>query len=117
MSLKDYRSKAAETPVIDEDEFWANIKEERIYSIRNKISLFGDKTLLWNLNDFTKDQSLIHSKPSHRYLERQRHKYAMEGIQTPSLLLGQPRASFAGHAEDGNLASINYMHSGSSKEW
>lgn len=67
MSHKDFKSLA--TPAITEDEFWAKIKDERIYSVRNAISLFGDETLIWNLDIFTKDQSLIHTKPSHRHLE------------------------------------------------
>lgn len=52
-----------------EDIFWTQIGEERIYSIHNPITLFGDSTIVWNLNKLTKDESNIHSKPHHRALK------------------------------------------------
>lgn len=53
-----------------EDDFWNDkIKEEKIYSINNSVSLFGDEVKVWNLDKFTKDDSCIHSKPSHRFLK------------------------------------------------
>lgn len=51
-----------------EDTFWRQVTEERIYAINNPITLFGDGTKVWNLDKFTKDESKIHSKPSHRLL-------------------------------------------------
>lgn len=52
--------------------FWENISstaQKKTYSINNSISLFGDETKVWNLNNFTRDESIIHSKPSHRFLK------------------------------------------------
>lgn len=39
--------------------FWANQKSN-LYSIDNKLSLFGKDVLLWNLNNFTNVHSNIH---------------------------------------------------------
>lgn len=47
-----------------ENAFWTNITEGARYSISNKISLFGDQSLIWNLNKFTNKQSLIHATPT-----------------------------------------------------
>lgn len=52
-----------------EDIFWSEIAKERIYAINISASLFGDKSSVWNLDKFTKDESCIHSKPSHRFLK------------------------------------------------
>lgn len=52
-----------------EDGFWSHVTEERVYSINTPMSLFGDETKLWNLDKFTKDESSIHTKPSHRFLK------------------------------------------------
>lgn len=52
-----------------EDVFWNQVTKQRIYAINNPISLFGDETKVWNLDKFTKDESCIHSKPSHRLLK------------------------------------------------
>lgn len=52
-----------------EDMFWKQITKERIYSVDNQLTLFGMNVDTWNLDKFTKDQSSIHSKPSHRLLE------------------------------------------------
>lgn len=52
-----------------EDAFWGQVTKERIYAINNSISLFGDETLIWNLDTFTSDESSIHTKPSHRHLK------------------------------------------------
>lgn len=47
-----------------ENVFWTKITDGAKYSISNKICLFGDQTLIWNLNKFTNKQSLIHATPS-----------------------------------------------------
>lgn len=52
-----------------EDVFWNNITKEKLYSINNTFSLFSEETKVWNLNNFTKDDSLIHTKPSHQSLK------------------------------------------------
>ena len=51
-----------------EDEFWMQIEQERYYATDNPMSLFGDAKV-WNLDQFTRDESNIHSKPSHRTLK------------------------------------------------
>ena len=51
------------------------------------------------------------------HFQRQHYEYAMEGIQTPSLLAGLSRTSFGFHMEDGNLPTINYLHSSAPKLW
>lgn len=45
-----------------EDVFWAEIAKDSVYSLNNNFSLFGDTVKIWNLNQFTKDQSIIHTK-------------------------------------------------------
>lgn len=74
MTLSEFKEKLR--PDIDgenmeaiENQFWAGIMKERIYSINNLMTLFGDATKVWNLDTFTRDQSNIHSKPSHRFLK------------------------------------------------
>lgn len=53
-----------------EDKFWEEeISKPRIYSINNPMSLFDDSVKIWNLNQLTKDESWIHSKPAHRFLK------------------------------------------------
>lgn len=52
-----------------EDTFWDNIRNDRLYAVNNPFSLFGDETMVWNLDQFTRDDSCIHSKPSHRLLK------------------------------------------------
>lgn len=51
-----------------EDECWAQVTKERAYATDNPISLFGD-AVIWNLDNFTRDESNIHSKPSHHTLK------------------------------------------------
>lgn len=46
-----------------------NTTTERLYSIDNAISLFGDDVLLWNLDCFTKRESIIHSRSTHHTSE------------------------------------------------
>lgn len=41
----------------------------------------------------------------------------MPGIQTPFVYVGSPGTSFGFHLEDGNLASVNYLHQGKPKVW
>lgn len=53
-----------------EDLFWSQIcSGERIYGINIPMTLFGNEAMVWNLDKFTKDQSNIHTKPSHRLLK------------------------------------------------
>lgn len=53
-----------------EDTFWNKISTEKIvYGDNNPLSLFGMTVDAWNLDKFTKDQSIIHSKPSHHLLK------------------------------------------------
>lgn len=51
-----------------EDIFWSQITKEAEYSMNNNFSLFGDVSI-WNLDRFTKDESNIHTKPSHHALK------------------------------------------------
>lgn len=48
-----------------EEQFWQTIGAETIYSLHNKISLFGDETEQWNLDRFTKAESNIHFETTH----------------------------------------------------
>lgn len=41
----------------------------------------------------------------------------MKGITKPYVYVGGPMTSFGIHIEDGNLASINYLHEGATKVW
>lgn len=41
----------------------------------------------------------------------------MSGITKPYLYVGGPLTGFGMHAEDGNLNSINFNHSGAIKLW
>lgn len=53
-----------------EDMFWSQMNiESREYAMDNELSLFGDDVAAWNLDKFTKDESSIHTKPSHRFLK------------------------------------------------
>lgn len=54
--------KATENINEAEDMFWSQITKDRVYSINNSFSLFGEDTKVWNLDQFTKDESCIHLK-------------------------------------------------------
>lgn len=43
--------------------------------------------------------------------------YQMDGINCSYVYVGAPGSSFGFHLEDGNLASINYLHRGKPKIW
>lgn len=51
------------------------------------------------------------------FFQRQRAIFAMDGIQTPFTYIGAPLSSFAWHIEDGNLCSINFLHTGSAPKF
>lgn len=51
-----------------ENAHWRHICSPRNYSIDNNISLFGD-VQIWNLDQFTKTESNIHSTRTHHTLE------------------------------------------------
>lgn len=89
-----------------ENEFWETLgsKNERLYGMENETSLFNCEH--WNLNKFTPTESLIHNE-----------KNPMPGITKPYLYVGGLFTGFGFHAEDGNLNSINYNHSGATKIW
>lgn len=89
-----------------EDEFWESLgrKDERLYGIENEISLFNCEH--WNLNKFTPIESLIRNE-----------KNPMPEITEPYLYVGNLFTAFGFHAEDGNLNSINYNHTGAKKIW
>lgn len=53
-----------------EDLHWAkNCTDQRLYAINNNLSLFGDDVLMWNLDRFTKHESIIHSARTHHVLD------------------------------------------------
>lgn len=55
-----------------EEKFWEHIRSgrnEMLYGINIPTTLFGNEAMVWNLDKFTKDESNIHSKPSHRLLK------------------------------------------------
>lgn len=75
MNYKEFKN-LAESNTIEyknlqnaEDTFWNNILNDRVYAVNNAFSLFGDDTVVWNLDQFTRDDSFIHSKPSHHHLK------------------------------------------------
>lgn len=80
MAYKDFRKmctsqeteffqSGAETNEQIEDLFWINsCTSEKKYAINNPMSLFEKDVLLWNLDQFTKDQSNIHSTQTHHSL-------------------------------------------------
>lgn len=125
MSYSDYK-KISEEKVVKldasnskemENTFWAQITKGAQYSLNNKFSLFGDSCQIWNLDRFTKKESLIHSTKPHQKVTRDQKLYKMPGIQSPYTYVGQAFSSFGMHLEDGNLGSINFLHSGAEKLW
>lgn len=49
---------------------WQNMCEtERKYAVNNAISLFGEGTIAWNLDKFTKVDSNIHFKKTHHEMD------------------------------------------------
>lgn len=64
-----------------EDEFWTQATKERVYASDNPISLFED-AIIWNLDKFTKDESTIHSKPSHHTLKVSAFSIRISSIHT-----------------------------------
>lgn len=54
-----------------EDNFWGQLGSGLNIPYGRDIpkSLFGDETIMWNLNKFTKSQSNIHTTPSHQLLK------------------------------------------------
>lgn len=52
-----------------EDLHWQKISEEKMYAIDNPISLFGNETVVWNLDRLTKLESNIHFKRTHHELD------------------------------------------------
>lgn len=94
-----------------EDQFWANMKagvsdsSVPSYATDNQISMFEKSTKYWNLNKFTTRESLIHQDDAP----------LLFGILTPCVYFGAAYTFFAYHIEDGDLCSINYLHSGKPK--
>lgn len=64
MTLEEFKNLAT-SKIVDineaEDVFWRNVMEKKPYAINNPTSLFGDDTLVWNLDKFTRDESNIHT--------------------------------------------------------
>lgn len=58
-----------------EDGFWQTLASanDMPYAINVPTSLFGNDTIVWNLNNFTRSDSNIHSTPSHQLLKVQIH--------------------------------------------
>lgn len=53
-----------------EDLFWKEpLSATRIYSVDNEFSLFGDKLLTWNMNEFSRKDSEIHGEAPHYNLQ------------------------------------------------
>lgn len=55
-----------------EEKFWDQLRcgsNKMLYGINIPTTLFGKEAIVWNLDKFTKDESNIHSKPSHRLLK------------------------------------------------
>lgn len=54
-----------------EDNFWQQLGSgpNIPYGINIPKSLFGDETIVWNMNKFTKNESNIHTTPSHQLLK------------------------------------------------
>lgn len=49
-----------------EEMFWEKIStDEKYYAIDNQLSLFGEETKIWNLDQFTSAQSNIHWEKTH----------------------------------------------------
>ena len=65
------------------------------------------RTSGWNLNNISSWPGSAIQSVSH----------SIDGINKPWLYFGMMFASFCWHREDINLASINYMHTGSDKQW
>lgn len=83
----------------------ANAEMNPTYAIDNEQSLFTNKFPYWNLNEITKNDSLIHGGE------------IIPGVNTPFLNFGMFGTCFGLHHEDSNLGSINKLHGGASKTW
>lgn len=52
--------------------YWEKIcTDEKYYAIDNRISLFGEETKIWNLDQFTSAQSNIHWEKTHHGIRDQ----------------------------------------------
>lgn len=102
--------------VVDrERRFWIGLQDRAqhrskspIYCIVDHGTCFHNSSQLWNLSQFSGNESIIHAIDQNEWLP---------GIHTPYLYIGMFGTSFAWHREDRNLCSINYLHYGGPKVW
>lgn len=94
----------------NENSFWEGISQRNhntpVYAIDNEKSLYPNDWMYWGMNQLNSDHSIIHGT-----------KYTFKGINTPYLNFGMQYTTFALHAEDSNLGSINVLHGGMPKLW
>ncbi|KAI8871710.1 JmjC-domain-containing protein [Ramicandelaber brevisporus] len=89
-----------------EQDYWQNITSESpMYGADISGSLFPppEQFPVWNLRRL---DSILN-----------RVTISMTGINNPYLYIGMYRSTFAWHAEDLDMYSINYLHCGSPKSW
>lgn len=104
-----------ENDVDREERFWLGLQnraqhrsKDPIYCILDHGTCFDNNSRLWNLSQFSGNESIIHAINQNKWFP---------GIHTPFIYLGMFGTSFAWHREDRNLCSINYLHYGESKVW
>lgn len=68
--LAYYGEKEVPTIIEAEDMHWSELcKSKKLYAMNNSMSLFDEECKVWNLDQFTSNESLIHYKDTHH-----RHK-------------------------------------------
>lgn len=103
-----------------EDLFWIGLgKTEALYGMDNQFSLFLEDCTVWNLSQFTQNESLIHRVIMIYFFSTYLVAWfwPIPGIHTPFVYVGFIFSPFGFHLEDGNLYSINYNHDGKPKLW
>ncbi|CAJ0585544.1 unnamed protein product, partial [Mesorhabditis spiculigera] len=90
-----------------EEYYWSNITEgEAIYGADNEGGFYDHDVNTWNISRLGTilDESKV-------------EQGAMPGVHTAYMYFGMWKTTFAWHAEDMDLYSINYLHFGAPKFW
>eukprot|EP00798_Chlamydomonas_sp_ICE-L_P002219 gene2219-33779_t len=91
-----------------ERKYWKNIAlRPPLYGADVEGSLFDEAAKGWSLSRLDTMLTSVMAADGH----------ALPGVNTPYLYFGMWKSTFAWHAEDMDLYSVNYLHFGAPKSW
>lgn len=93
-----------------ENHIWEKLSKNentQPYAVDVELSSFPNNTKIINFNNFTKTESLIHTKKSEYLI----------GVHKPYSCIGRFNTLFAYHVEDFYVCAINFLHLGNEKIW